>query len=52
MQDLRRDSPRWPPFATDWCTCTWDTDYRPVHRIIRDDLDDIESFVQSVEKLL
>lgn len=30
----------------------WDTDYRQVHRIIRDDLDDLESFVQSAEKLL
>lgn len=30
----------------------WDTDYRQVHRIIRDDLADLETFVQTVERFL
>ncbi|MHB8867804.1 MAG: type VII toxin-antitoxin system HepT family RNase toxin [Thermoleophilia bacterium] len=30
----------------------WNTDYRQVHRILRENLDDLEDFVRAVEKLL
>jgi len=30
----------------------WDTDFRLVHRIIRDELDDLEAFAQAVEGLV